>query len=64
MFVCRYNVGDFEEHFTLQSCVKPELYAMAVEENGSENVHANIGKEPSGGKFNKLFLNEECEFCS
>lgn len=47
--------------FCLQSCVKPLEYALAVHEAGTEHVHKYVGKEPSGLKFNKLFLDEEGE---
>lgn len=47
--------------FCLQSCVKPLEYALAVHEAGTEHVHKFVGKEPSGLKFNKLFLDEEGE---
>lgn len=47
--------------FCLQSCVKPLEYALAVHESGTEQVHKYVGKEPSGLKFNKLFLDEEGE---
>ncbi len=47
--------------FCLQSCVKPLEYALAVHETGTELVHKYVGKEPSGLKFNKLFLDEEGE---
>lgn len=47
--------------FCLQSCIKPLKYAIAVNDHGTEYVHSFIGKEPSGLRFNKLFLNEEGE---
>uniref|UniRef100_A0A8C1R4T6 glutaminase n=1 Tax=Cyprinus carpio TaxID=7962 RepID=A0A8C1R4T6_CYPCA len=45
--------------FCLQSCVMPLEYALAVHEAGTEQVHKYVGKEPSGLKFNKLYLDEE-----
>uniref|UniRef100_A0A8C5D6E7 glutaminase n=1 Tax=Gouania willdenowi TaxID=441366 RepID=A0A8C5D6E7_GOUWI len=55
----RYTVGDTKVPFCLQSCVKPLKYAIAVHDHGTEYVHRFIGKEPSGLRFNKLFLNED-----
>ena len=59
----RHTVGDTKVPFCLQSCVKPLKYAIAVHDHGTEYVHRFIGKEPSGLRFNKLFLNEEGSFC-
>uniref|UniRef100_A0A4W5QDW6 glutaminase n=1 Tax=Hucho hucho TaxID=62062 RepID=A0A4W5QDW6_9TELE len=55
----RHTAGDTKVPFCLQSCVKPLKYAIAVHDHGTEYVHRFIGKEPSGLRFNKLFLNEE-----
>ncbi|XP_005986308.1 glutaminase kidney isoform, mitochondrial isoform X1 [Latimeria chalumnae] len=55
----RYSVGDTKIPFCLQSCVKPLEYAIAVHEYGTDYIHRYVGKEPSGLKFNKVFLNEE-----
>uniref|UniRef100_A0AAQ5Y683 glutaminase n=1 Tax=Amphiprion ocellaris TaxID=80972 RepID=A0AAQ5Y683_AMPOC len=55
----RHTVGDTKVPFCLQSCVKPLKYAVAVHDHGTEFVHSFIGKEPSGLRFNKLFLNED-----
>ncbi|XP_023819984.1 glutaminase kidney isoform, mitochondrial isoform X4 [Oryzias latipes] len=55
----RHTVGDTKVPFCLQSCVKPLKYAIAVHDHGTDYVHRFIGKEPSGLRFNKLFLNEE-----
>uniref|UniRef100_A0A4W5NNV5 glutaminase n=1 Tax=Hucho hucho TaxID=62062 RepID=A0A4W5NNV5_9TELE len=57
----RHTAGDTKVPFCLQSCVKPLKYAIAVHDHGTEYVHHFIGKEPSGLRFNKLFLNEEGE---
>lgn len=57
----RHTVGDSKVPFCLQSCVKPLKYAVAVNDYGTEHVHSFIGKEPSGLRFNKLFLNEDGE---
>uniref|UniRef100_A0A3Q3IKM2 glutaminase n=1 Tax=Monopterus albus TaxID=43700 RepID=A0A3Q3IKM2_MONAL len=55
----RYTAGDSKVPFCLQSCVKPLKYAVAVHDYGTEYVHSFIGKEPSGLRFNKLFLDED-----
>uniref|UniRef100_A0A8C2KZ34 glutaminase n=1 Tax=Cyprinus carpio TaxID=7962 RepID=A0A8C2KZ34_CYPCA len=55
----RHTVGDTKVPFCLQSCVKPLKYAIAVHDHGTEYVHRFIGKEPSGLRFNKLFLDED-----
>uniref|UniRef100_A0A8C7GIM9 glutaminase n=1 Tax=Oncorhynchus kisutch TaxID=8019 RepID=A0A8C7GIM9_ONCKI len=57
----RHTVGDTKVPFCLQSCVKPLKYAIAVHDHGTEYVHRFIGKEPSGLRFNKLFLDEDGE---
>ncbi|KAL2081119.1 hypothetical protein ACEWY4_022972 [Coilia grayii] len=55
----RHTVGDTKVPFCLQSCVKPLKYAIAVHDYGTDYVHRFIGKEPSGLRFNKLFLDED-----
>ncbi|XP_069589942.1 glutaminase kidney isoform, mitochondrial isoform X2 [Ranitomeya imitator] len=55
----RHSVGDTKVPFCLQSCVKPLKYAIAVNDLSTELVHRYVGKEPSGLRFNKLFLNED-----
>ncbi|XP_069471777.1 glutaminase kidney isoform, mitochondrial isoform X2 [Ambystoma mexicanum] len=55
----RHSVGDTKVPFCLQSCVKPLKYAIAVNDLGTDYVHKYVGKEPSGLRFNKLFLNED-----
>ncbi|XP_064167406.1 glutaminase kidney isoform, mitochondrial-like isoform X2 [Anguilla rostrata] len=55
----RHTVGDTKVPFCLQSCVKPLKYAIAVHDHGTDYVHKFIGKEPSGLRFNKLFLDED-----
>ncbi|KAM9709878.1 glutaminase kidney isoform, mitochondrial-like isoform 3-T3 [Menidia menidia] len=55
----RHTVGDTKVPFCLQSCVKPLKYAVSVHDHGTEYVHSFIGKEPSGLRFNKLFLNDD-----
>jgi len=52
----RFSLGDVNEKFTLQSCVKPFTYAICLSELGNEGVHKYIGQEPSGRNFNDLSL--------
>ncbi|CAB1353264.1 unnamed protein product [Coregonus sp. 'balchen'] len=55
----RHSVGETKQPFCLQSCVKPLEYAVAIHEAGTEKVHRYVGMEPSGLKFNKLYLDED-----
>lgn len=52
----RQSFGDTSVEFCLQSCCKPILYAMALEELGERTVHTHVGKEPSGRSFNDIAL--------
>jgi hypothetical protein len=51
-----YSVGDVEVPFTIQSCCKPILYMMALEDVGLEEVGAKINTEPSGQPFDALSI--------
>lgn len=55
----RHSAGDTKVPFCLQSCVKPLEYAIAVHEHGTQHVHHFVGKEPSGLKFNMLYLDDD-----
>ncbi|KAK3512598.1 hypothetical protein QTP70_017203 [Hemibagrus guttatus] len=55
----RHSIGDTKFPFCLQSCVKPLEYAVAVHEHGTDHVHHYVGKEPSGLKFNMLYLDDD-----
>jgi glutaminase len=52
-----FSIGDTISKFSIQSCVKPLLYCLALEEH-PEDLHRFIGREPSGVKFNSLSLND------
>jgi glutaminase len=52
----RYNMGDTETPFCLQSTSKPLNYSLAVSDMGPDKVHKFIGQEPSGRSFNELTL--------
>ena len=55
----RLDIGDVDQGFSIQSCVKPLAYAVAVESNGLEEVHRHVGCEPSGLAFNEISLNKD-----
>ena len=55
----QFTLGEANVEFCIQSCCKPFLYALAVEEWGEEYVHQFIGHEPSGRQFNELSLNAD-----
>ena len=55
----RYNIGDTEIDFTVQSCCKPINYGIALENLGEEYVHKYVGREPMGQAFNELLLNKK-----
>lgn len=55
----RYNIGDTDVDFSVQSCCKPINYGIALESMGEDNVHKFVGREPSGQSFNELTLNKE-----
>jgi len=55
----RFSLGDATVDFSVQSCCKPLNYCLALEEQGDEEVHRYVGREPSGLNFNELALNRE-----
>lgn len=54
-----FNIGDTSHRFCIQSCCKPMLYSLVLEEHGAERVSKHIGREPSGKSFNCLEFNSE-----
>jgi glutaminase len=52
----RYDIGDCEQPFTIQSVSKPFAFAMALEEHGIDAVLRRVGVEPSGDPFNSIEL--------
>jgi glutaminase len=54
-----FNIGDTDREFSIQSCGKPLLYSLVVEDHGYDHVHKYVGKEPSGREFNAFTLNYE-----
>lgn len=55
----RYNLGNTNVEFTVQSCCKPINYAISLENLGEKYVHTYVGREPSGQSFNELLLNKK-----
>jgi glutaminase len=53
----RFSVGDATTAFCLQSVSKTVSYCLALDEHGTEAVHKQVGREPSGQSFNELALN-------
>ncbi|WP_380169201.1 glutaminase A [Jannaschia sp. R86511] len=54
-----HQVGDSGHRFTVQSVVKPFVYALALADAGPEAVMAAVGVEPTGEPFNALVLEAE-----
>ncbi|KAJ3106155.1 hypothetical protein HDU97_006972 [Phlyctochytrium planicorne] len=52
----RFNFGDSETDFCVESCCKPIQYCIALEDVGATKVHSHIGREPSGRSFNHMSL--------
>jgi glutaminase len=59
----RFNYGDIDYTFSMQSCSKPLSYAIAVDEAGGAAglsfVHSHVGSEASGLAFNSISVNED-----
>lgn len=54
-----YQVGDFEQLFTIQSISKVFVYGLALEDHGRERVLSKVGVEPTGDAFNAIMLDEQ-----
>jgi len=54
-----YEVGDTRQPFTIQSISKPFVYALALQDHGTEEVLSKIGVEPSGDAFNSISLHRD-----
>ena len=52
----RFEFGDIEQAFTIQSISKPFVYGMALADLGREATLARISVEPSGDAFNSIEL--------
>ena len=54
----RFDVGDSNAFFSIQSTCKPINYCLAFEEHGEDLIHRYVGHEPSGLSFNELTLDK------
>ncbi|MBX3314710.1 MAG: glutaminase A [Actinobacteria bacterium] len=54
----RYDAGDAEARFTIQSISKPFVYALVHARLGREALHRRVGFEPSGEPFNAISLDD------
>jgi len=54
-----HQVGDSEQTFTVQSVVKPFVFALALADAGTDAVMDAVGVEPTGEPFNALVLEAE-----
>lgn len=53
-----YEVGDYNQLFTIQSISKVFVYGLALEEHGRDYVLTRVGVEPTGEAFNAVILDE------
>jgi glutaminase len=61
----RFNIGDADAKFSLQSVSKPVTYALGLAKEGDDFMDEWIGVEPAGRPFNTQDLNEHnCPFNS
>jgi glutaminase len=54
-----YEVGDTRQPFTIQSISKAFVYGLALQDQGTDEVLAKIGVEPSGDAFNSISLHRD-----
>lgn len=54
-----YEVGDYEQLFTIQSISKVFVYGQALEDHGRDYVLTRVGVEPTGDAFNAIILDEQ-----
>jgi glutaminase len=54
----RFNIGDTDHEFTIQSCSKVFNYCIGCDDHGPEHVHKYVGFEPSGVSFNAFTLDD------
>lgn len=55
----RYEVGDNQHQFTIQSISKVFAYGLALEDHGRDYVLTKVGVEPTGDAFNAIILDEQ-----
>jgi glutaminase len=54
-----YEVGDYQQLFTIQSISKVFVYGQALEDHGRDYVLTRVGVEPTGDAFNAIILDEQ-----
>jgi len=52
------SVGNARDEFSMQSAVKPFVYALALRDN-YDAVHEEVGTEPTGESFDAVLLEED-----
>lgn len=53
-----FDVGDFNQLFSIQSVSKPFVFGQALDDHGREAVLKRVGVEPTGEAFNAIVLDE------
>ena len=53
-----FDVGDYQQLFSIQSVSKPFMFGLALEDHGREAVLKKVGVEPTGEAFNAIVLDE------
>ncbi len=56
-----FEVGDFNQLFTIQSISKVFVYGLALEDRGRDYVLTRVGVEPTGDAFNSIILDERSQ---
>jgi glutaminase len=54
-----YEVGDYQQLFTIQSMSKVFVYGLALEDHDRDYVLTRVGVEPTGDAFNAIILDEK-----
>ncbi|WP_016952851.1 glutaminase A [Anabaena sp. PCC 7108] len=54
-----YEVGDYQQLFTIQSISKVFVYGQALEDHGRDYILTRVGVEPTGEAFNAIILDEQ-----
>lgn len=53
-----FDLGDFQQRFSIQSVSKPFVFGLALEDHGRDATLRRVGVEPSGEAFNSIVLDE------
>ncbi|WP_165066503.1 glutaminase A [Paludisphaera rhizosphaerae] len=54
----RFDVGEADRPFSIQSISKPFIFGLALEDHGRDHVLSKVGVEPTGEAFNSIVLDE------